>query len=647
VNRHEVNRHGVHRPVEYEEAAEMTASNDPHGVVDWDVCERCQEAGGIGVRLPGGTQCWAHADDQALAPALRQLGEGAPLDARGVSIAAELLVRILAATPRDPKRPDRPLLHEPQFDGASFGDGAQFDGATFGGGAQFWHATFGADADFSGAAFGDDALFFETTFGDNADFNSATFGANASFSHAAFGDHTNFGTATFDWSASFVSATFGHHASFVSATFDDYARFDGATFDANANFSGATFGANAWFNGATFGDGTLFRGTAFGDWIRFGPILVTGELRLQQSIFGQSPDLAISADHLKCQRARFPDGVRLRIRWAEIALDGASFGRPSVLEAAPPFDQPNSKDEAALVEIIQARDQPYRTERPRPVCLAGCDVHNLVLAGCDLRACRFTGAHNLTALRLEGPTVLPSAPRGWQHGRTLPTLRWWGRRETIAEEHDWRQRQSTGASWRGAPPPGPSPYTADWHDPSNPVGPAEVAAVYRGLRKGREDHNDEPGAADFYYGEMEMRRHDRTKPRAERAVLVLYWLVSGYALRASRALAWLAGVLILATVLLAAVGLQPPVMTTGLEAVITGSPPHQALRFEAPSSSTAGRPFAARLGIAALVAVEGAVFRASDQALTYMGRLIQAVLRFVGPILLGLAVLSIRGRVKR
>jgi hypothetical protein len=45
--------------------------------------------------------------------------------------------------------------------------------------------------------------------------------------------------------------------------------------------------------------------------------------------------------------------------------------------------------------------------------------------------------------------------------------------------------------------------------------------------------------------------------------------------------------------------------------------------------------------------VEGAVFRASEQQLTYVGRLIQAALRFAGPILLGLAVLSIRGRVKR
>jgi hypothetical protein len=177
--------------------------------------------------------------------------------------------------------------------------------------------------------------------------------------------------------------------------------------------------------------------------------------------------------------------------------------------------------------------------------------------------------------------------------------------------------------------------------------PREVASVYRALRKGREDNKDEPGAADFYYGEMEMRRHDPTKPKAERLVLWLYWLTSGYALRSSRALAWLAGILILATVLLAAVGLKQPTTVSTVQATITGTPPRQTIRFQAPTAAPTNPPFGARVGTAAVVAVEGAVFRASEQQLTYVGRLIQATLRFVGPILLALAVLSIRGRVKR
>jgi hypothetical protein len=201
--------------------------------------------------------------------------------------------------------------------------------------------------------------------------------------------------------------------------------------------------------------------------------------------------------------------------------------------------------------------------------------------------------------------------------------------------------------------PSPAPYVAEWHDigdrgdPSNPYGPAEIAGVYRALRKGREDNKDEPGAADFYYGEMEMRRHDRTKPRPERFVLFLYRLTSGNALRASRALAWLACILGVATILLAAFGLEQPATVPAVQATIAGSPPNQIIRFQAPTAAPATPSFPARLGTAALVAVEGAVFRASEQQPTYVGRLIQAVLRLAGPILLGLAVFSIRGRVKR
>ncbi|MER7198160.1 hypothetical protein [Streptomyces sp. CB01635] len=67
------------------------------------------------------------------------------------------------------------------------------------------------------------------------------------------------------------------------------------------------------------------------------------------------------------------------------------------------------------------------------------------------------------------------------------------------------------------------------------------APVYRALRKGFEDGKNEPGAADFYYGEMEMRHRDRTgTTRAERGLLHGCWLLSGYGLRAVRALGWLA-----------------------------------------------------------------------------------------------------------
>jgi hypothetical protein len=71
--------------------------------------------------------------------------------------------------------------------------------------------------------------------------------------------------------------------------------------------------------------------------------------------------------------------------------------------------------------------------------------------------------------------------------------------------------------------------------------PVQVAALYRELRKGREDAKDEPGAADFYHGEVDMRRHAQQEQaqherrrgywdtwaaaRAEHTVVWLYWLL--------------------------------------------------------------------------------------------------------------------------
>jgi hypothetical protein len=178
--------------------------------------------------------------------------------------------------------------------------------------------------------------------------------------------------------------------------------------------------------------------------------------------------------------------------------------------------------------------------------------------------------------------------------------------------------------------------------------PGELAGIYRRLRKGREDAKNEPGAGDFYYGECEMRRHAPTTPWAERLVLRLYWLTCGYALRASRALCLLLVVLAAATALLATVGFPPPAPPPAT-VMITGSPPIQQLHIQppAPATVTASRSLPARLGSAALIALEGAVFRTPDQQLTYRGRLVQTAVRLVGPLLLGLALLSIRGRVKR
>jgi hypothetical protein len=264
-------------------------------------------------------------------------------------------------------------------------------------------------------------------------------------------------------------------------------------------------------------------------------------------------------------------------------------------------------------------------------------VAGLVLADVDLRECRFAGAHHLDQLQFATAAWFYQAPA------------WYGRgRQVLAEECDWRQAQGGRAArrWRHTTSPLFRPRLLG---EACRLHRSEVATLYRQLRKGREDAKNEPGAASFYYGECELRRHALATPAAERAILWLYWLTSGYGLRASRALAWLTAILAAATMLIATIGLPPPPSQASPTANATNTPQQQSSQPGAtpPPGVNVERPLPDRLGTAALIALEGAVFRSSDQALTYRGRLVQILLRILGPVLLGLALLSIRGRVKR
>ena len=151
------------------------------------------------------------------------------------------------------------------------------------------------------------------------------------------------------------------------------------------------------------------------------------------------------------------------------------------------------------------------------------------------------------------------------------------------------------------------------------LGPDRLAVLYRALRKAQEDSKNEPGAADFYYGEMEMRRRDRQTPWAERVIVWLYWLVSGYGLRGLRALAWLAAVVVGLAALLQAIGFN-------------GGDPgfRDAVIYAAQStlSITSGNT-------------------ALTEHVSWAGEVLRIVLRLAGPLLLGLALLAVRNRVKR
>ncbi|MFE9627606.1 hypothetical protein [Streptomyces sp. NPDC006527] len=259
--------------------------------------------------------------------------------------------------------------------------------------------------------------------------------------------------------------------------------------------------------------------------------------------------------------------------------------------------------------------------------LSGADAAHLALHNVDLSECRFFGTIHLDQLRLEGQCPLLPAATGWRRTR----------RGTLAEEHHWRASQHQ-RGWTAPPPE------------AEVRAPAALATVYRQLRKSFEDGKNEPDSADFYYGEMTMRRLDRSRPVAERALIAVYWAISGYELRASRALGWLLGAMAATILVMMLWGLptsDPKPATTGR---LTGQ--DIALTTDTPDPVNPTGPLASRLTPqrwekSLRIVVNSVVFRSSGQDLTTIGTYTEMASRLAEPSLLALAVLAIRGRVKR
>lgn len=320
--------------------------------------------------------------------------------------------------------------------------------------------------------------------------------------------------------------------------------------------------------------------------------------------------------------------AELRLRYATVDFSHAVFEYPlTIAGEAAPFLLADSQE---LDEQAVAGTEPT----VRIVSLRGVDAAHLVLADVDLTRCVFTGAVHLDLLRLEGTCTFAQVP--------ARRPRRWGRftqRRTLAEEQHWRARQ-----------PGADPGWDVAVLGVGSAGPAQLAPVYRALRKGFEDGKNEPGAADFYYGEMEMRRRDRTgTTRAERGLLHGYWLLSGYGLRAVRALGWLAVAMAGTIVLLMGLGLpkdDPPQEATGKVPAGGGTVTFE-IEKDDPQYPTGDRFTGERFDKALNVTLNSVVFRSADQDLTTSGTYIEMASRLTEPVLLGLALLAVRNRVKR
>lgn len=467
---------------------------------------------------------------------------------------------------------------------------------------------------------------------------------------ATFVDAVNLDDTTFA-KANFTEATFKHGLRLRGVRFTSDASLDrvhtsdlfldGAIFCGKAGFRelaaanlsvrDSSFERYASFDGSTLGFGG-FRDVSFAAEARFRSLSSAGPLIMRSVRFGaaasfhhheEKPLFGISfpgchfygplharglavEDELSFTGARFEATRVLEIgAGVKLSLRDASFAQPIAIQVkSPMFDAGGTCFEQGADIALEAGSEGTfsmaafggpslittsdpRDGRPARIeSMDGARVNRLTLQELDLSSCSFARLHRLDDVLISGRGQLALAPAAIGSAY---------RREVLADEMALRSDESQKRSTR---------RTA-----------SAIADVYRSMRKAREESRDFPGAADFYYGEMEMRRASANS-WVERAVLTLYWLLSGYGMRAGRAAL--------------AFALVVSLMAAGFQAVGFEKAPcfWQTIAWTLTASISLTR---------SVEAVD----------LTTAGMYMNVAIRLLGPALLALAVLALRSRVRR
>lgn len=523
------------------------------------------------------------------------------------------------------------------FGCAIFSRDVRFDGTLFKGDVSFNGATFSGDTWFDGATFNGRAYFTNATFDGEAWLKITTFTGWATFDEVTFNGDAWFDRAIFAGDAWFKEAMFARDASFFGATVIDDARFDGATFTGRADFDRAL--ASEWNL-----ESVTFLAPDPGPWFGFTVLINRATVTVRSRI-------SITARKIDAAWLQAPDGAHLLVQSQEVDLSDSEFLRRSIIagpaatQKVRPVQHGTGLDEspAAIARRAvaaaanersaeRAKELAGSPRRCRVTSLARANVGELVLSDVALDECEFAGAHGLDRLRIDEGCSFQRTPR------------WFTRRRMIVEEIRWRKSHTRV---------GNNASTIE----AAPLSALEIAGIYRNLRKGLEDSKNEPEAADFYYGEMEMRRLVGRKPSAvgadgtrerrslvEGALLGGYWALSGYGLRAWRAVTALTMLILVAACLYTsptfAFETPPPAQ------IATISPATGAVTFAAQPATTASFPTALKYSAGESISLLQ-LRSAPALATRGPGTVLDFVLRLAGPVLLAFAVLALRGRTKR
>jgi len=443
-------------------------------------------------------------------------------------------------------------------------------------------------------SFGEASLLDAVSFGYLATLGGVSFGDQASLSGVRFGDRADLRGVTFGDEASLCGATFGERADLSEVEFGVEADLTRARFGDGADLSRATFGAEAklvgsWFVGDVSCVGAVFRGQQR----TLGPMYAGGTIDLHDVQFRGETRLEIDAAGLVLSRAAFAGPAEIRVLRARTEASETTFGGRATIAGLGDARRPLLvfPQDRVMTDHSGAPLREADATAATVLSLRRTDVSTLTIVGVGISEARFAGAQGLERMRLLDASF--DEYKG---------------RQRVAEE---RLLDDTGD--------GP---TSDEQRLGHPrCTAAQVAEIYRSLRKGREDNADAPGGNDLYVGEQLMRRRALAdeSPRsvanlARRVLLGLWAWVGGYGVRPG----------------------NPLIALVALTA--------------------AGWALAANFGLGRVSSSDALVFalrsmlllpNSHNVASSTSGDALQVALRVLGPLLIGLIVLGIRAQVKR
>jgi hypothetical protein len=314
----------------------------------------------------------------------------------------------------------------------------------------------------------------------------------------------------------------------------------------------------------------LDRATIRGE-VSLGESTIAGDLSVRGATLREQIDVDCDADQVQLSGARFEVNTRLYFA-SPLALDDIVVRGP-----------------LSLVPRAGQGAIPLRT-------LAGATLEAplVIPDGVTMKECRLRNVIGLEHLQ-----IVAGDP-GWPR---------WRRRRILPDEAAVRSGEAGGPS------------------------ATEVEGAYRQLRAALEASKAAPAAADFYYGEMEMRRLAAPRPSFDRALLLAYKVTSGYGLHAWRA------ILSYTAVILAVAGALYLDTETFVndEAAAAGRTP-----------AGGGLSFDSYGDVVALVARSSVSFLSpTTSGLTAWGTALLILVRFAAPVFLALTVLAVRARVQR